>query len=70
MRDKLENNIQNYRLLSINRASKMLGIRYENVKKLVEIGRIKGVIVSNKRVMIPYSNLMNFLKGDESTIMK
>lgn len=51
--------ISEIRLLSINRASRLLGIRYESVQKLVKTGKIKTVIINNKH-KIPYLNLIEF----------
>lgn len=64
MEDKLEEDMQIYRLLSINRVSKLLGIRHANVKKLISKGKIKGIEISDKRIMISYLSLMDFLKGE------
>ena len=64
MEDKLEEDVPIYKLLSINRVSKMLGIRHTNVKKLISKGKIKGIEISEKRIMISYQNLLDFLKGE------
>ena len=64
MEDKLEEDLPIYKLLSINRVSKMLGIRHANVKKLISNGKIKGIEISEKRIMISYQNLLDFLKGE------
>jgi len=64
MEDTLEEDLPIYKLLSINRVSKMLGIRHANVKKLISNGKIKGIEISEKRIMISYQNLLDFLKGE------
>jgi len=55
--------INDLRLLSINKASRILGIRYETVQKLMRNGNIKAVQVSNKRFKIPYKNLVEYING-------
>ncbi len=55
-------NLSELRLFSINKASKILGIRYESVQKLVRTGRIKAIIVNNK-YKIPYRSLVEFTNG-------
>jgi excisionase family DNA binding protein len=57
-------NISELRLLSINKASKILGIRYETVRTLVRTGKIKGVTLANNRIKIPYKNLLEFLNSE------
>lgn len=52
------------RLLSINKASKILGIRYETVVKLVKTGRIKSVMTLNNKYKVPYSSLVEFVNGN------
>lgn len=56
--------IPEFKLLSINKVSKMLGIRYETAKKLVRSGKIKGVVTSNNRIKVPYKNLIRYLDGN------
>lgn len=51
------------RLLSINKASKILGIRYETVVKLVKTGRIRSVMTINNKYKVPYSSLVEFVNG-------
>lgn len=53
------------RLLSLNRVSKMLGIRYATVLKLVRTGRIKAITINNK-YKIPYINLVEFVNGSNN----
>ena len=55
--------MEGLRLLSINKASKILGIRYETVIKLVKAGRIRTVITINNKYKIPYLSLVEFVKG-------
>jgi len=54
------------RLLSINKASKILGIRYETVVKLVKAGRIRSVMTINNKYKIPYLSLVEYVKGSNS----
>jgi len=54
------------RLLSINKASKMLGIRYETVKHLVQIGKISSILI-NRKYKIPYLSLVDFVNGSASS---
>lgn len=55
-------NVSELRLLSIFKSSKILGIRYETVQKLVRTGEIKAVLVNN-RYKIPYKSLLEFANG-------
>lgn len=55
-------NISELRLLSIYKSSKILGIRYETVQKLVRTGKIKAVLVNNK-YKIPYKSILEFANG-------
>jgi len=57
------------RLLSINKVSKLLGVRYETAKQLVYTGKIKGITV-NKKVKVPYKNLFEFIneKNNSSSL--
>ncbi len=50
------------RLISINKASKILGIRYQSIRKIVMFGKIKYIRVG-KSIRIPYMNLVKFLEG-------
>ncbi len=52
------------RLLSINKASKILGIRYETVVKLVKTGRIRSVMINNK-YKVSYSSIVEFVNGSK-----
>ena len=49
------------RLISINKASKLLGIRYQSVRKLVMSGKI-GFMKIGKSIKIPYMNLVEFVE--------
>ena len=51
------------RLLSINKASLILGIRYETVAKLVKTGRIKSVMIASNKYKIPYLSLVEYVTG-------
>lgn len=55
-------NLSELRLFSIYKASKILGIRYESVQKLVRTGRIKAITVNNK-YKISYKSLLEFING-------
>lgn len=57
---------EDLRLLSINKASKILGIRFETVKKLIRTGKIKAVMTANQKFKIPYKNLVEFTNGSNS----
>ena len=57
--------IEGLRLLSINKASKILGIRYETVVKLVKTGRIRSVMTINNKYKVPYSSLVEFVNGSK-----
>ena len=59
--------ISEIRLLSINKVSRMLGIRYETVRKLVRTGRIKAVTVENNKCKIPYKSLTEFVNESTNT---
>lgn len=48
------------RLLSINKVSKMLGIRFDNVSNLIKSGKIKFIKIGN-RIKIPYVYLIRFI---------
>lgn len=52
-------------LLSINKVSKVLGIRYESAKKLISSGKIKSVTINN-RVKIPFYNIINFINHEDN----
>jgi hypothetical protein len=55
------------RLLSINRVSKILGIRNETVKNLVRTGRIKAVTTTNHKFKIPYKCLLEYVNGNSTS---
>ena len=55
------------RLLSINRVSKILGIRYETVKQLVRTGKIKSVTMTNHKFKIPYKSLLEYVNGNSAS---
>lgn len=61
--------VNDLRLLSIHKASKILGIRYETVQKLLRNGNIKAVQTTNNRYKIPIKNLVAYVNGEnESSI--
>ena len=66
----ISSTIYDIRLLSINRASKLLGIRYETVKKLVNLGKIKAVSTINNRFKIPYQSLVDFVSRENIQFKK
>lgn len=70
MEDNLEENESIYKLLSINRVSKILGIRHANVKRLISEGKLKGIEISEKLIMISYMNLLDFLRGENNNNVK
>lgn len=49
----------NLKLLSINAARKILGVRHETVKKLIHQNKLKSLIINN-RVKIPFWSLHEF----------
>lgn len=57
------------RLLSINEARKLMGIRYETLKKLVYDGKIE-VIEIEGRIKIPHMNLIKFQQRASKLMMK
>jgi len=57
--------MEGLRLLSINKASKILGIRYETVVKLVKTGRIRSVMTINNKYKIPYLSLVEYVNGSK-----
>jgi len=48
------------RLLSINEVRKILGIRYDTVKRLIESGEIE-IILIERKIKIPMINLENYI---------
>ena len=64
-----EENIQNIdiRLLSINAASKILGIRHKTVTDLIKDGKIK-IIDLNGRIKIPRKNLELYINTESKTV--
>ena len=55
------------KLLSINEARKILGIRYEKTKQLIEEGKIKSININGrKKTTIKYIN--EFLESNSNTI--
>lgn len=48
------------KLLSINKVSKLLGIRYDSVKRLIITGKIRHIKI-DKRIKIPYMSLLEFI---------
>ncbi len=54
------NDEKSLRLLSINKVSKILGIRYENVSNIIKSGKIKFIKIG-RRIKIPYVNLIKFI---------
>lgn len=61
-------NQEELRLLSIRKAGKILGIRYEHMVKLVNAGRIKAIPIG-RRVKVPYRNLIDFVESNRNHII-
>ena len=60
-------NLNELKLLSINEARKILGIRYEKTKQLIDEGKIKSIIINGrKKTTIKYIN--EFLESNSNTI--
>lgn len=65
------NNYENYytpspdekslRLISIHKASKIFGIRYQSLQKMIVTGKLKYIRIG-KRKKIPYINLVKFIE--------
>jgi len=53
--------IKNLKLLSINEARKVLGLRHETVKGLIEQGKLQALIIHN-RIKIPIWSLLEYQK--------
>lgn len=51
--------INELRLLSINEARKLMGIRFDSLKKLITEGKIEVIEIENK-IKIPYMSLLKF----------
>ena len=70
MSKSTENIIESYsdlRLLSINEARKILGIRYEKTKQLIDEGKLKSLTINGrKKTTIKYIN--EFLELNTNTI--
>lgn len=60
---------ESLRLLSINEARKMLGIRAETLKKLVTEGKI-GVITLEGKVKIPFVSLKKYIQDSITFLNK
>lgn len=56
-----------FRLLSINAASKILGIRHQTTTDLIKEGKIK-IININGRIKIPRKNLDLFIEAESRAI--
>ncbi len=56
-----EIDINNLRLLSINEARKVLGLRHETVKGLIEQGKLQALIIHN-RIKIPIWSILEYQK--------
>lgn len=56
------------RLISIHKASKIFGIRYQSIQKMILTGKLKYVRIG-KRKKIPYMNLVKFIE-DQSGVQK
>jgi excisionase family DNA binding protein len=60
IKDTADGAYNELRLLSLNAARKLLGIRYGMVKNLIKSGKIK-FIRQGKRIKIPYQNLEEYI---------
>jgi excisionase family DNA binding protein len=54
---------ENLKLLSINEARKILGIRYETMKNLIEDGLIRHLNLNGK-IKIPFYELKNYIEAN------
>ena len=61
------NNIDDLKLLSINEARKLLKIRHEVVKKLINEGMIKVIVIGN-RIKIPKISLKKFIEENSKRL--
>ncbi|GEM_PF-2204287 len=61
------NNIDDLKLLSINEARKLLKIRHEVVKKLINEGMIKVIVIGN-RIKIPMISLKKFIEENSKRL--
>lgn len=57
------------RLLSVNAASKILGIRHQTLTEIIKEGKIK-IIDINGRIKIPRKNLDMFIDAESKTVTK
>lgn len=57
------------KLLSINEARKLLSVRFSTVKKLVETGTIKSILINGRR-KIPFKNLLEYVNHQSATVTK
>lgn len=64
---KNPNTDEGYKLLSINNASKILGIRHHTLTEIIKEGKIK-VIDINGRIKIPRKNLDLFIDTESKTV--
>jgi hypothetical protein len=53
--------VNTLRLFSINKVSRILGVRHGTVKKMIVFGKIAHIKI-NKRIKIPHINLMKFIE--------
>jgi len=59
--------VESLRLLSVNEARKILKIRHQTVKELIEEGKIEVIIMGN-RTKIPMSSLIKFIKENSHKV--
>ena len=65
--ENIAENLNELRLLSINEVRKILGIRYEKTKQLIDEGKIKSIIINGrKKTTIKFIN--EFLESNSNTI--
>ena len=60
------NNDDGFRLLSINAASKILGIRHKKLTEIIKEGKIK-IIDINGKIKIPRINLYQFIEKESKS---
>ncbi len=59
MKENLEYGLSDLRLLSINEARKLMGIRHETLKKLIYEGKIEVILIEG-RIKVPTISLIKF----------
>src|SRR5947209_10099048 len=52
---------------SLSEAAQMLGVHYETVARWVRTGKLPGVKLSRRKVVVPKDRLEAFLRGDHGS---